>query len=280
MKNQLKTVLLLGIMSCLLVGLGGALGPGYLYGFLALALVMNFVSYFFSDRIVLAMQRAREVSPAEAPELHQIVGELAQRAGVPKPRVYIIPEAQPNAFATGRNPEHSAVAVTEGILGILGERELRGVLAHEMAHVANRDILIASVAAAIAMAISAIARVVSFGAMFGGRSDDREGGSPLGGLLFAIVAPIAATLIQLAISRSREYHADETGARFAGNAEPLARALEKLEIGAERIPANVQPATASLFIVSPFAGRHGLLTLFSTHPPMEERIRRLRALRV
>lgn len=277
MKNQLKTILLLGVLSALLVALGGALGPSYLYGFVGLALVMNFVSYFYSDRIVLAMQHARAVSAEEAPRLHAVVEELAALSGVPKPRVYIIPEAQPNAFATGRNPEHSAVAVTEGILELLDERELRGVLAHELAHVRNRDILIATVAATIATAVSYLGSALQWGAILGGgRSSDEREGSPIGALLWAIVAPIAAMLIQLAISRAREYHADESGAALVHDPEALASALEKLEYGAERIPAHVQPATASLFIVSPLAGRGSLLGLFSTHPPLAERVRRLR----
>jgi heat shock protein HtpX len=278
MHNQLKTVVLLGALSALLVAIGGALGPGYLYAFLALAVVMNFVSYFFSDRIVLAMHHAREVGPNELPEVHEIVNDLARRARIPKPRVYVLPEEQPNAFATGRNPEHSAVAVTAGILDILTARELRGVLAHELAHVRNRDILIGSIAAAIATAITFLAHALQFTAFFGSRDDEDRGGSPIGALALAILAPIAATLIQLAISRSREYRADESGAALAGDPEALASALEKLERGVARHPSSAQPATASLFIVSPLAGGDGLMSLFSTHPPLAERIRRLRQL--
>jgi heat shock protein HtpX len=280
MANQLKTLVLLGALSALLIGFGGALGPGYLYGFTALALLMNLGAYFFSDKIVLRMHRAAEVSPAQAPELHRMIDDVARAAGVPKPRVYVIPEMQPNAFATGRNPEHGVIAVTEGIMSMLDARELKGVIAHEMAHIKNRDILVATVAAGIAAAVTYIANVLQFSAFFGGgQSDDEEGGgSMIGMLAMAFVAPIAATLIQLGISRSREYLADETAARLTGDPEALARALEKLERGAQRIPAHVEPATASLFIVSPLAGGRSLLSLFSTHPPMQERIARLRGL--
>jgi heat shock protein HtpX len=278
MNPQVKTVLLLGLLSLLLISLGGVLGQSYLYGFTIMAIVMNFVSYFYSDKIVLAMSGAREVSIDEAPRLHSIVEELAARANLPKPRVYIIPEAQPNAFATGRNPQHSAVAATQGIMQLLDERELRGVLAHELGHVMNRDILITSIAATIASAITFIGHALQWGAMFAGGRDDDDRGSPLGTLALAIVAPIAATLIQLAISRSREFEADATGARLSGDPEALARALEKLERGAEAIPANVAPATASMYIVNPFAGVRGFMNWFSTHPPMEERIASLRGM--
>jgi heat shock protein HtpX len=279
MKNQLKTVLLLGVLSSLLIGFGGALGSGYLYGFTALALLMNIGAYFFSDRIVLAMHRAHEVTPQQQPALHRMVDELARRAEIPKPRVFVIPEAQPNAFATGRNPERGVVAVTAGIMEMLSERELRGVIAHELAHIKNRDILVASVAASISAAVTYIAQAVQFAAIFGGASrDDEEEGSGIGGLALAFVAPIAATLVQLGISRSREYLADETGARLTGDPEGLAAALERLELGARHIPAHVQPATASLFIVSPLSGGRSILSWFSTHPPMADRIARLRAM--
>ena len=271
--NQLKTVLLLGILSAILVGVGGALGPNALGISIVLAVVMNVGAYFFSDRIVLAMHRAQELTPAEAPELHGMVAELAARAGIPTPRLYLINEAQPNAFATGRNPEHAVVAVTSGILEVLDRRELRGVLAHELAHVENRDILVSSIAATVAAAITSVAHAVGF---FGLGSDD-DGPSPAQSLLLAIVAPLAATLIQLGISRSREYGADATGAEISGDPEALARALEKLDQAARAIPAPVQPATASLFIVNPFSATEGVLNLFSTHPSMRERIRRLRA---
>jgi len=278
MKNQLKTVLLLGVLSSLLIGIGGALGAGYLYGFTALALLINLGSYFFSDRIVLAMHRAHEVGPQQHPALHRMVGELAQRAEIPKPRVFVIPVAQPNAFATGRNPERGVVAVTEGIMAMLSERELRGVIAHELAHIKNRDILVASVAASIAAAVTYIAQAVQFSAFFGGQRDDEEEGSAIGSLALAFVAPIAATLVQLGISRSREFLADETGARLTGDPEGLASALEKLDLGARHIPAHVQPATASLFIVSPLSGARSIFSWFSTHPPMPDRIARLRGM--
>jgi heat shock protein HtpX len=279
MNNQLKTVLLLGALSAVLIGLGGFISGGrYLPVFLTLAVVMNFVSYFWSDKIVLRMSGAREVGSAEAPRLHAIVEELAVRANIPKPRVYLIPEAQPNAFATGRNPQNGAVAVTAGIMQLLSERELRGVLAHELAHIRNRDILIASVAATVASAVTMIANMLQWGAIFGmGRSDDDSDSSPLGALALAIVAPIAATLIQLGISRSREFVADQTGAEIAGDPEALASALEKLHRTAQRIPAHVQPATASMYIVNPFSGA-AMLKLFSTHPPVEERVEKLRSM--
>ncbi|WP_437316032.1 zinc metalloprotease HtpX [Sorangium sp. So ce385] len=276
MKNQIKTILLLGVMSAILVSIGGALGPGYLVLFGVLALAMNLGAYFMSDRIVLAVHRAAEVSPEEAPGLHRMVEELSRRAEIPKPRVYVIPDAQPNAFATGRNPEHGVVAVTEGIMQLLTERELRGVLAHEIAHIKNRDILVSTIAAAFASGITWIAHAVSFAGLFGGSSDDEEGESPLGGLALAIVAPIAATLVQLGISRSREYMADETGAKLCGDPEALASALSKLEHGVALIPAeSARPATASLFIVSPLAGASSVLKWFSTHPTTEERVSRL-----
>lgn len=277
MINQLKTILLLGILSSLLVAAGAAIGPAHAYGALALALVLNVGAYFFSDRIVLAMSHAREVSPAQAPELYAMVAELAARAEIPTPRVYIIEDAQPNAFATGRNPKVGVVAVTTGILRILTARELRGVLAHEIGHIKNRDILVASVAAVIASAITWLGQALSFAAFAGSRDDD-EGGSPLGGLVFALLAPVAAMLIQMGISRSREYLADETGARLAGDPEALARALEKLEHGAHAIEGEAHPATASLYIVNPLAGARGTMELFSTHPLTEERVRRLRQL--
>jgi len=273
--NQLKTVLLLGILSAILVGVGGALGANALGVSIVLAMVMNLGAYFFSDRIVLAMHRAEEISPAESPDLHRMVQELAARAGIPKPRVYLIPEMQPNAFATGRNPQNAVVAVTSGILQVLDRRELRGVLAHELAHVRNRDILVSSIAATVAAAITYVAHAVGF---FGAAASDGDGPSPLQSLLLALVAPIAATLIQLGISRSREYGADQTGAEISGDPEALARALEKLDQAAHAVPARMQPATASLFIVNPFSATEGVLNLFSTHPSMRERIRRLRAM--
>jgi len=278
--NQLKTLFLLGSLSALLIGIGGALGRGYMPFFLVMAVGMNLIGYFFSDKIVLRMNRAREIGPEEAPELHQMVRELATAAQIETPRLYYVAQPQPNAFATGRNPKNGVIAVTDGIVRMLTPRELKGVLAHEMSHIKNRDILVATIAAALAAAITYIAHVVQWGAMFGGMSrDDDEGQSPFAALALAIVAPIAATLIQLGVSRSREYMADETGARLCGDPNALASALEKLQQGAEHIPMPAaEPATASLFIVSPFAGGRSLANLFSTHPPMEERIRRLRAM--
>jgi heat shock protein HtpX len=277
--NQLKTIFLLGVMSAILVGIGAWISPGAVWIFGALAIVMNIGAYWFSDKIVLRMSGAREVSSVDEPWLHRTVADLASRAGIPAPRVYITEEMQPNAFATGRNPAHGAVAVTRGILQILEPRELRGVLAHEIAHIANRDILIASIAATMASAVSSIASIVQWSAIFGGRHDDEEEGSGAGGLLLAFIAPIAATLVQLGISRSREFIADETGARLTGDPEALALALLKLQRGAEMIPSNASPATASLFIVNPLAGLgQRMVSLFSTHPATEARVERLRNL--
>lgn len=280
MWNQLKTILLFGVLSALLVGIGGALAPDALGLFIAIAAVMNLVGYFWSDKIVLRMYRARELSPTEAPDLHAIVRELAGRASIPTPRLYLVPGQQPNAFATGRNPAHGAVAVTQGLVAMLDRREIRGVLAHEIGHIKNRDVLISTAAAIIASAITTIANVLTFGAMFGGRShDDEHPGGALGGLVMLIIAPLAATLVQLAISRSREYAADETGARLAGDPDGLIDALVKLESAAKVLPpAHAEPATANLFIVNPFGALDTLSRWFSTHPPMAERIERLRAL--
>jgi heat shock protein HtpX len=278
MLNQLKTVVLLGALSALLVGVGGAVAPQSLTLFVVLALAMNLGAYFFSDRIVLAMSRAREVSPQQAPELHGLVADLAARAGIPRPRVYLTPETQPNAFATGRNPRHGVIAVTAGILDALDWRQLRGVLAHEIAHIKNRDILLSSIAAALASLITYVAQALSFGLLFG-RRDDEEESTPASGFLVALVAPLAATLIQLGISRSREYLADETGARLTGDPDALADALVRLHRGAELVPSAATPATASLYIVNPLAAAgRSLLQWFSTHPSTEERVRRLRAM--
>ncbi len=278
MKNQLKTILLLGALSALLLALGAQLGPGAFWAFTGLALLMNLGAYFFSDRIVLRMNGAREVPEASAPRLHAIVAELAGRAGIPKPRVFLVDDPHANAFATGRNPSHAVVAVTRGLLDLLDERELRGVLAHEIAHVANRDILVASVAAGLAAALSHLANAAIFSSLLGGGRDEGEEGGG-GGLLAVLVAPVAATLVQLGISRSREYLADDTGARLCREPLALAGALEKLHRGAELVPGAATPATASLFVVNPFgAVASGLSRMFSTHPPAEERIRRLQAL--
>ena len=279
--NQTKTVLLLGILSVLLIGIGTALAPGQLYTFVGLAVIMNVISYFYSDKLVLMMHQAQEVSPAEAPGLHRVVEELSLKAGISKPRVFLIPADYANAFATGRNPEHGVVAVTKGILRTLGERELRGVLAHEIGHIKNRDILIASLAAVLASAISIVADVVRWGALLGGRSSpDGDQDGPGYSIALAIIAPLAAMLLQLGISRSREFVADETAARITGDPEAMALALQSLHRSAEAMPVlQAAPATASLFIVNPLAGFGSWMNLFSTHPPVEERIARLLALR-
>jgi heat shock protein HtpX len=279
MENRIKTVLLLAGMTVFLIFMGKILGgrQGMYIAFI-LALGMNFFSYWFSDKIVLSMYRAQEVSPAQAPQMHQIVDELAREAGIPKPRIYIIPDESPNAFATGRNPQHAAVAATQGILRLLTPAELKGVLAHELGHVLNRDILISTIAATLAGAIMILASMAKWGAILGFGRDDDEGPGFLGIIIMSIIAPIAAMLIQMAISRSREYLADETGAHLAHNPESLARALEKLTMGAQRVPMDASPATAHMFIVNPLTGG-SLMNLFSTHPPLEERIARLRAMR-
>jgi heat shock protein HtpX len=280
MRNQIKTILLLGVLSAILIGFGGLLGRGWVIGFTVLAMAMNLGAYFFSDKIVLRMHRAQPVTESQAPRLYATVRELAMRANIPMPRVFIIPDSQPNAFATGRNPEHGVVAVTQGILQLLSERELRGVLAHELAHIKNRDILVSTIAAAVAGAISFIGNMLQWTAIFGGGGDD-DAPNPIAAIALAIVAPIAATLVQLGISRSREFLADETGARISGDPEALASALEKLEMAAHRVaPMTAAPATASLFIVNPFSGTRGLVSLFSTHPAMAERIRRLRGMQL
>ena len=280
--NTIKTGLLLGALTGLLMLIGGWFGGqnGVVIAFF-FAVVMNFGSYWFSDKIVLAMYHARAVSEGEAPELYAMVKDLALRASMPMPRVYIIPEETPNAFATGRNENHAVVAVTEGILRILGRDELEGVIAHELTHIRNRDILIGSIAATLAGAIVMLAHMAQWAAMFGGggRDDDEGDGSNIVGLiLMAILAPIAATLIQMAISRSREYLADAGGAKISGKPYGLAGALEKLSRASQAIPMNANPSTAHMFIVNPLTGR-SLMNLFSTHPPIEERIARLRSMR-
>lgn len=279
MTSQIKTFLLLGLLSALIIFLGGLMGgrAGIMIA-LVLALVMNVGSYWFSDKIVLAMYHAREVGPDEAPMLHRMVGELAHAAGVPKPRVCIVPEQAPNAFATGRDPSHGVIAVTDGIMRLLSPEELRGVLAHEMAHIANRDILIQTIASVMGSAITSIANMMQFAAIFG-RSSNNEGGgtNPLAAILMAMLAPVAAMLVQMAISRSREYLADETGARYCGQPLALAGALSRLESYNHQIPMQTNPSTENMFIVSPLSGS-SMANLFSTHPPMEERIRRLHAM--
>ena len=280
MINQLKTILLLGLLSAVLIGFGSLLGPGMFYAFTALAVLMNLGAYFFSDRLVLRMHGARTLEPGEHPRLHEMVAELSGRAGIPAPRLYLIPGDHANAFATGRNPEKGVVAVTEGLLRLMTPREVRGVIAHEIAHIRNRDILVATVAAGIAAAVSYLANVVQFSALFGGgQQDEEEGGSPLGMLALAVLAPIAAMLVQLGISRSREYLADETAAGLTGDPDGLASALDRLSRAAAVIPAQAQPATASLFIVNPLSAAGRLANLFSTHPPIPARIGRLRQLR-
>jgi heat shock protein HtpX len=281
MSNQVKTVLLLGALTGIIILFGRAIGGtnGMLIA-LIMAAAMNFFSYWFSDKIVLRMYGASEVAPQEAPELHAMVADLAREAGVPVPRLFVIPQDTPNAFATGRDPEHAVVAVTQGIVRLLSPTELKGVLAHEMSHVRNRDILIQSVAATLGGAIMVLADMFRFSALYvGGSGEDgqqRSGGLHM--LIMAMLAPFAAMLIQMAISRSREYIADESGARLCHNPESLASALEKLHLGNQQMPMLVNPATENMFIVSPLTGG-GMMSLFSTHPPIEERIARLRAMR-
>ncbi|MGA2192897.1 MAG: zinc metalloprotease HtpX [Nitrospirota bacterium] len=267
---RVKTAMLMAALTILLVLLGEAIGgPRGMMGFFFFAAILNFISYWFSDKIVLAMYHAKPATEAEAPELYSVVRNLAQKAGIPMPKVYIIPDESPNAFATGRNPEHAAVAATEGILRLLTRQELEGVMAHELSHVTHRDILISTIASVLAAAITMLSRFAIF---FGGR-DDRDS-NPFAAIAMMILAPIAAMLIQLAISRSREYLADEGGAKLCGNPLYLASALRKLERGKEAIPMDANPATANLFIVNPFSAR-GITKLFSTHPPLEDRIMRL-----
>jgi heat shock protein HtpX len=275
MTNVLKTTVLLGAMTGLLLMIGELIGggQGLIFGFV-IAVVMNFGSYWFSDKIVLRMYRATEVGPGH--RLYETVTRLAQRAGLPQPRCYTIPDASPNAFATGRNPQHAAVAATEGILQILDNDELEGVLAHELAHVKHRDILTSSIAATLAAAIMMVSRFAFFWG--GSRDDDRGGGNPVAALAMMILAPIAAALIQAAISRSREYDADAGGASIAGSPDGLVRALRKIEAAAKRVPLDANPATAHMFIIKPF-NVQGLLGLFSTHPPTESRIAALQQLR-
>lgn len=273
MSNWIKTMFLLVVLAALLMFIGGLVGGrgGVLLAFI-FSLALNFGSYWFSDKIVLASYRAKEITEAEAPRLHAVVAQLSQAAGIPKPKVYQIPDSSPNAFATGRSPDHAAVAVTEGIMELLDEEELKGVLGHELAHVKHRDILIGTVAASVASAIMFLSRMAMF---FGGGSrDERQGGNPLALLLVVILAPIAAMLIQMAISRSREYDADAAGAQFAGNPYGLANALKKLQMMSQKVPLHASPATSHLFIVKPFTGG-GWTSLFSTHPPIEKRIAKL-----
>jgi heat shock protein HtpX len=283
-RNYIKTSMLMAFLIAVLA-IGGSAWGGYqgmlLFG--SIGLVFNFVSYWFSDRIALMMHRAQEVSREQLPQVYDIVERLTRKAGLPMPRVYVIPSETPNAFATGRNPAHAAVAVTQGILRILDQRQLEGVLAHEITHVRNRDILISTIAAAVAGLISSLGHAIQWGAMLGGfsRRDDDRGGSVIEMLAWAILAPLIALVVQLAVSRSREYAADAGGAELVGDPEPLAEALLALERGNEALPYQYGgPATAHLFIVNPLSGVGGkMLSLFSTHPPVEERVRRLREMR-
>ena len=279
--NTIKTGLLLGALTGLLMLIGGYFGGtgGVVIAFI-FATVMNMGAYWFSDKLVLRMYSAKEVSESEAPDLYRMVKDLALKAGLPMPRVYIVPGDTPNAFATGRNEDHAVVAVTEGILRMLNRDELEGVLAHELTHIKNKDMLIGSIAATIAGAIVGLAHMAQFAAIFGGvsRDNDEEGGGLIGLILMAILAPIAATIIQMAISRSREYLADEGGARVSHKPYGLAGALEKLSRASQAIPMNANPSTAHMFIVNPLTGK-SLMNLFSTHPPIEERVARLRSMK-
>jgi heat shock protein HtpX len=276
--NTVKTVGLMVFMTLLLILVGGAIGgkSGMIIAF-GMAMLMNFGSYWFSDKIVLKMYNAQPVNESEAPEIYSIVRMLVQKAGLPMPKVYIIPEETPNAFATGRNPEHAVVAVTEGIMRILNRDELAGVIAHELAHIKHRDMLTGTIVATIAGAISMLAQMAQWSMIFGGRRNDNEGGSnPIVAIVTMIVAPIAAMLVQMAISRTREYEADKGGAEFAGNPSGLANALLKLEQASQAVPMlDAKPATAHMFIVNPLTGG-GMMNLFSTHPPIAERVKRLR----
>ncbi|MFH1974533.1 MAG: zinc metalloprotease HtpX [Pseudomonadota bacterium] len=281
MGNQLKTTFLLAVLTAFIVLVGQIMGgtQGMVIA-LILAAGMNFFSYWFSDKIVLRMYKAQEVTPDEAPQVYESVKKLAVRAGLPMPKIYIIPEESPNAFATGRNPEHAVVAVTEGLLKLMSREEVEGVLAHELAHIKNRDILIGSIAATLAGAIMVLANMARWAAIFGGSRRDNEngGGGIIGLVVMSIMAPIAAMLIQMAISRSREYIADSTGASFAGNPKGLSDALRKLGAYSGRLPMDANPSTAHMFIVNPLSGK-SLMSLFSTHPPLEERISRLTGVR-
>ncbi|MBS1113117.1 MAG: family peptidase [Nitrospirae bacterium] len=277
--NNIKTLFLLVTLTLVLVWAGGALGgkQGMTIA-LIFALGINFISYWFSDKIVLKMYGAKQVTEAEAPDLFSIVRSLVQKAGMPMPKVYIMDQEQPNAFATGRNPQHAAVAVTAGIMRILTREELQGVIGHELSHIKNRDILISTITATIAGAISYLAQMAQWAMIFGGhRGDDDEGGSPIAAFVMMIVGPLAAMIIQMAISRSREYAADSGGAEIAGNPRYLSGALRKLHMASQKIPMHANPATSHMFIVNPLTGG-GILKLFSTHPPIEERIARLEAM--
>lgn len=276
-KNTFKTFVLLAAFGGLIMIVGSFFGQtGLLIGF-ALALVIVGGSYWFSDKIAVKAARAEPVSESDAPELYAMVRDLAQRGGIPMPRIYVSSAAQPNAFATGRNPAHAVVCVTQGLMGVLDADELRGVLAHEMSHVKNRDILIGSVAAALAMVVTLLARIVMWGAIFGGGGGDRNN-NIFGLIAMAILAPLAAALLQMAVSRSREYEADRSGAELVGDGEPLARALEKIEAYAKKVPMKIDPAQATAYIINPLTGRKAnFASLFRTHPPTDQRVARLRS---
>jgi heat shock protein HtpX len=280
LRNNVKTVVLLTALAALFMGVGGFFGQGGFFIGLILGLVFVGGSYWFSDKIAVKAAGAVPVSEADAPQLYAIVRDLTSRAGMPMPAVYISPASQPNAFATGRNPQHAAVAVTQGLMQVVDQEELQGVLAHELSHVRNRDILIGSVAAAVALGITFLARMLMWGAMFGGLGGggrDRNDGNVFGLLAMMILAPIAAALLQMALSRSREFEADRSGAELLGTGEPLARALEKIDAYAQQIPMNVDPAHATAYIVNPLTGKQAnFANLFRTHPPTEERVARLR----
>lgn len=275
MTSQLKTLLLMAGLSAVLIVMGSALGgrQGIVIA-LVIAVIMNIGSYWFSDKIVLSMYRAQELSPNDAPMVHQIVDELARRAGVPKPRLFIVPQEAPNAFATGRDPEHGVIAVTDGIMRLLPPEQLRGVLAHEMAHIAHRDILIQTVAGVLGSAITAIANMLQFSMIFGGSRDEEGNSNPLAAIAMMILGPLAATLIQMAISRRREYMADAAGAEYCGDPLALAGALNNLDAYSRHIAMQANPATENMFIVSPLTG-DSMRRMFSTHPPMEKRIANL-----
>lgn len=277
MGNKIRTIVLLAVLTAFIIWIGQIIGgtSGMIVA-LILAAAMNFVSYWFSDKIVLKMYKAKEVTQNDVPLVHEIVKKLTVRAGLPMPKIFIIPEKSPNAFATGRDPEHAVVAVTKGLVDLMSKEELEGVLAHELAHIKNRDILISSIAATLAGAIMVLARMAGFAAIFGGRRSDNSdnGGGIIGLILMSVIAPIAAMIIQMAISRSREFLADATGAGFAGNSRGLSGALAKLGSYSKNLPMEANPSTAHMFIVNPLSGK-SLIYLFSTHPPLEERIHRL-----
>jgi heat shock protein HtpX len=278
MKNNLKTAVVLALMGGLILGIGSLFGQTGLIIGLVVALAVVGGSYWFSDTLAIKAARAVPVTEQQYPQYYAIVRELTQKAGMPMPKLYVSPEMQPNAFATGRSPHHAAVAVTQGILQVLSWDELKGVLAHEISHVGNRDILVSSVAAALALVITFVARMAMWGAVFGGGSRDRDGGNMIGVLAMAILAPLAAGLLQMTLSRSREYEADRSGAKLIGDGEPLAQALSKIESAAKQVPMNVDPAHAQAYIVNPLTGRKmQYANLFRTHPPTEDRIARLRS---